>query len=195
MTKEMDGRIVVSGVLLWAPQIFTAAQFKEGQGSFRYAARIIVEPGTDSDKKIRKTIVEVARKTLTSLSDDDVKRWVKKYMASIKDTCYKEDERRPDKFLLSCSRDVSKGRPATRDKANRPVVEEDGLFYGGCKVNLDVSIWVQNKEFKGIRCEFNGIQFVGDGERLGGTPADGALFDSLPDEEGELYDDELDDLI
>jgi len=60
-------------------------------------------------------------------------------------------------------------RPLCIDRDKSPVTEDDGVFYAGCYVNAIIEIWAQDNGYgKRINASLLGIQFVRDGEPLGG---------------------------
>ena len=81
------------------------------------------------------------------------------------------------------------------------LTEADGKPYGGCYVNAKINIKAMKAKDKipnQIYATLEGVQFVADGEPLGGggKPAVETMFDVLDDEEldeDDLYDDEDED--
>lgn len=69
-------------------------------------------------------------------------------------------------------------------------------IYPGCKVNILLRPWAQNnKHGKKINANLIGVQFVGDGERLGEAPIDDEdAWDILDEEVGSMDLDDDDDL-
>lgn len=52
----------------------------------------------------------------------------------------------------------------------RQLTVDDGTLYDGCYVNVLIDIYpVDKPKIRGVFAELRGIQFAGDGERLGGT--------------------------
>lgn len=73
-----------------------------------------------------------------------------------------------------------KNRPNVIDRDKTPLVEEDGVVYGGCYVNMVVTPWAQDNSFgKGVNFNLLLVQFVADGDPFAsGARAD---VDALPD--------------
>lgn len=65
-------------------------------------------------------------------------------------------------------------RPLSIDQDKSAVTEADGKLYPGCYVNAVIQVWAQdNKWGKRVNASLEGVQFVEDGESLGGgTVAD-----------------------
>jgi hypothetical protein len=60
-------------------------------------------------------------------------------------------------------------RPLVVHRDMSPLVESDEVIYAGCIVNARIRLWAQdNKYGRRINANLLGVQFVGDGERLGG---------------------------
>lgn len=63
------------------------------------------------------------------------------------------------------------------------LVQEDGIIYSGCYVNLLIELWAQdNKHGKRINASLRGVQFVGPGDAFSGggsAPADDEEFENL----------------
>lgn len=78
----------------------------------------------------------------------------------------------------------NKKRPALKNRDGEHLTPQEvaQVFYGGCRVNAIVSIWVQdNKWGKALRCNLSGIKFHMDDDAFGGG--------SLSDEEWSDFDD------
>lgn len=65
--------------------------------------------------------------------------------------------------------------PKVRDERAKLLSPEDVLkkFYAGCKINILIRPWAQNNDFgKKINANLIGVQFAGDGNRIGEAPID-----------------------
>lgn len=62
----------------------------------------------------------------------------------------------------------------------RALPTDDGTFYDGCYVNVLIDVYAVDKpKIKGVFAELRGVQFAGDGDRLGGSaPASADEFDA-----------------
>jgi hypothetical protein len=88
-------------------------------------------------------------------------------------------------FFLTAS---NRHRPQLADSTGRVVdpfntmafQQEAGKVYSGCKVNAFISVWLQDHETAGygVRLNFLGIQFAGEGQRFGdgGAPDVSGMF-------------------
>ena len=78
----------------------------------------------------------------------------------------------------------TKKRPTLVNRDKTPIVEEDGILYGGCYVNVSIDLWVMDNAYgKKVLASLNAIQFVKDGEAFG-TKSEGAdCFESLDDDD------------
>ena len=73
----------------------------------------------------------------------------------------------------------------------RNLITDPGAVYAGCKIKLAVDVYAYSNQSQGIGFGLNGVQFVADGEPLGGggKPAVETMFDVLD----ALDDEELDE--
>ncbi len=93
-------------------------------------------------------------------------------------------------------------RPTIVDRKRQDVEESDGLFYAGCYVNTNVTLWSYDhpKGGKGVASNLRIVQFFKDGEPFGNAPAkadeeleDVDVDDSAADDTWDV-DEEDDDL-
>ena len=77
-------------------------------------------------------------------------------------------------------------RPVAMGRRKEALTAADGVIYSGCYVNASLAAqgYEYGKMKRGVKCYFNGIQFVHDGERFGVDAS--ADFDELDD-----YDDDF----
>lgn len=171
-------KIRLESVRLSFPNLFTAKEFKAGDGKPRFDATFLIEPGSKNDKRIRDAIQQAGTEKLGA-------KWPK-FLASVEGQsnkfCYldgdtKDYEGYEGMMYLAAH---SKIRPTVVDRDRSPLTEADGKVYGGCFVNAIVEIWVQTNENPGVRCGFSGVQFEKHGEAFGaGAPAAPEDFDDL----------------
>ena len=94
-------------------------------------------------------------------------------------------------WALSASDDR---RPVVVDRNRSPVVAEDDLIYAGCFVNAKVRLWVQDNQYgRRINANLMGVQFVKDGDRLGGGRTQQSADDMFDDVADAFGDEGADD--
>lgn len=77
--------------------------------------------------------------------------------------------------------------PKTLGRRKEQIVEEDGIIYSGCYANVVINFYAfDTNGNKGVAASLGGVQFVRDGEPLGGNSVSDDDFD-LEDED-EDYD-------
>ena len=82
-----------------------------------------------------------------------------------------------------CIKANTKKRPTLVNRDKTPIVEEDGILYGGCYVNASIDVWVMDNSYgKKVLASLNAIQFVKDGEAFGNKSDALDDFDDLDDE-------------
>jgi hypothetical protein len=88
----------------------------------------------------------------------------------------------------------TKFAPGLVDQKRQPILDEDG-FYAGCYGRAIISAYAyEHKEGgKGVTLMLTAIQKVKDGEKFGGRPDAGSLFDEVEMEEGDLSEFEEED--
>lgn len=92
--------------------------------------------------------------------------------------------------FLSANRAEKQGRPNVVDrKKNKLAADDDGVPYSGCYVNIVVSLYGTDVGGKKVCAALETVQFVKDGEPLGGGGSR-ANLDEIPD----IEDDEEDGL-
>lgn len=76
----------------------------------------------------------------------------------------------PGGHFITVHKRVEDGRPTLVDERVQPVIDE-AKFYAGCWCAFHIGAFVWENEGKwGVSFGLNGVQFVKDGERLGGRP-------------------------
>lgn len=150
----------------------------EGQPNSKptHNCQFLIEPDSDNHKALKAAMAETA-----------TAKWAAKGAGILKGLenskrCLKD----VDAFTyngyegmasVSASRDPKDGAPKlyTRrpPKVNGefvPDVTTDGVIYSGCYVNATLDIWAQDNKFgKALRATLINVQFIADGENLGGT--------------------------
>lgn len=174
--------------------LFRAGSFQPDQPP-KYGATFIFEPGSANEKTLKKAIVEAAETKWPGKGTATVKQ----LMASGK-VCLRDGDEKSnyDGFEgMAFVTASSKKRPTVVDRDRSPLTEDDGRVYPGCYVNAILEIWAMDNQFgKRINAELTGVQFVKDGEPLGGgaAPATADDFPALEDDDTGSADDWDDDV-
>ena len=162
--------------------LFRAGSFQPEQPP-KYGSTFIIEPGSKSEKAMKKAISDVANEKWASKGQAIMKQLV----ASGK-VCLRSGDEKTNYDGFEGNRFVStssKKRPTVVDRDRSPLTEEDGRVYPGCYVNAIIEVWPQDNQFgKRINAELTGVQFVKDGEPLGGGAAP-ATEDDFPKLDGD----------
>lgn len=181
-----DRTIILKNVRIAFPELHVATQF-QGQGEFSYRANLLVDPGSENDKKIRAAINVAAK----SVWKDEAAQVMGMIKGNPQKCCYydgnlKKYDGFPGKWALSASRRKKDGPVKIIDQLKNPLGPESGKPYGGCFVDAKVEFWAQkNKWGNGMRCTLIVVQFRADGDAFSGTgPADDEGMESIEGGEG-----------
>lgn len=176
-------QILLENVRLAFPSLFEP---RSVQGNApRFSAVFIIDPASKTAAVVKDAVKKVASEKWGAQADAVLKKLV-----ADKRVCYKTDPRTnkdgevyagfEGMHSLNASNKV---RPAVIDRNRTPLTATDGRPYAGCYVNAIVDIWAQDSSQPGvgrrINCTLMGVQFVGDGEPLGGATS--ASPDAFPD--------------
>lgn len=165
------------------PQVFKAVNLDKTDPNKepKFSAVIVL------DKIKDKAQIELVRKTCKDIlaihfgSEAKVPKGVK---LCLRDGIEKEDVDGygPEVMFVSAS---NKKRPVVVGRDARPVVDADNVIYPGCRVNMTLTLWVQDNSFgKKVNANLRGVQFVADDEEFGdgGGNIDAETeFEALPD--------------
>ena len=173
--------------------LFKAGSFQPEQTP-KYGSTFIFEPGSENEKALKKAMLEAAEAKFPGKGQANIKQ----LNASGK-VCLRSGDEKSNyegfegKMFIAAS---SKKRPTVVDRDRSPLTEDDGRVYPGCYVNAILEIWAMDNQYgKRINAELTGVQFVRDGEPLGGgaAPATADDFPALEDEPAEVGGDDWDD--
>lgn len=175
MTTISNRAVKAQGRLSY-PNLFTARAIND-QGDPKYSATLLI-PKTDTDtlarvqaaidaavkdgvdRRIFKGAVDPSRSKYPPLRDGD----------SPKDDGSPRGDEFAGHWFISAKAPGNKPRPSVVDANVQPVMDESEI-YAGCYVNMFVEFYAyENSGNKGIAASLRGVQFVRDGERLGGEP-------------------------
>lgn len=183
----ISNRAVKAKGRLSYPNLFTARAIND-QGAPKYSATLLI-PKSDTatvervqaaidaavkdgvDRRIFKGAVDPSRSKYPPLRDGD----------SPKDDGTPRGDEFAGHWFISAKAPGNKPRPSVVDANVQPVMDESEI-YAGCYVNMFVEFYAyENSGNKGIAASLRGVQFVEDGERLGGEPLEAEdMFSALP---------------
>lgn len=167
--------IFLNNVRLAFPRI------KEPSEDGKYTAAFLMPASHPSYQEFMKKVGELALdkwKDKTSsvmgiINSDGKKRCYAEGNTKISQKTFKVYDGYADNMVINA---VNKHKPVIYD-ANGNKVDPTGIqhaqeinkFYSGCHVNVVVKPWLQdNTHGVGVRCELMAIQFLKDGDKLGG---------------------------
>lgn len=176
----MSTNIKIDGVRLSYPKLFTAEEFKQGDGKPRYSARFMVPKGSKAHKDIQAAVDAEAREAYKDKAAKNLAQWAgnnqKMCWQDGDETGLEGDE---GYMILSTHKAGKTGRPTVIDRDKSPLAEGDGKPYAGCWVNAGVSIYAQTGENPGIRGSFTVVQFAKDGDAFSPGGVSVNEFESL----------------
>jgi hypothetical protein len=172
--------IIIKNVRLSYPNLFTAKEYKAGDGKPRWSAAFIIEPGSDNDKHIRAAI-EAEAKTIWGVKAATM---LKGMEGQSNKYCYvdgstKANEEYQGKMVLATHRSAKLTRPVIIDKDKSPLIGDTDRPYGGCYVNAKVEIYCQTGENAGVRASFSVVQFYKDGDQFSASVPSTDGFDVI----------------
>lgn len=166
---------MLKNVRLSFPSLFKTEVYA-GEDTEKYAATFLI---AKSDTKTVTAIEQACKQALVEKYGEG--KVPKGFKMPLVDGDDKEYQGYQDHYSIKAS---TKKRPALVNRDKTPIVEEDGILYGGCYVNASIDLWVMDNSYgKKVLASLNAIQFVKDGEAFG-TKSEGAdCFESLDDDD------------
>ena len=169
-TDTPDPNIIrLSNVRLSYPQLFTASVVKnsrgEPQGKPKFSATFLMDVVNHAK------LINLIEKTIERVALDEFKKKV-----ILKHSCLHDGNEKDETdgygdgvMFLKAS---NKTRPPVVNRDKSPIVEQDGLIYGGCYVNATVRIYAMEHEVGGkqVNAQLRAVQFLKDGESFGADP-------------------------
>jgi hypothetical protein len=190
--------VIIKKVRLSFPSLFTATEFKAGDGKPRWSASFIIEPGSENDKAIEAAIEAEAKETW----GDKYKNMLAQMRGQSNKDCYLAGNARSRsdgstydgyegmKVLTTHRPAIVKGnanaRPLIINTDKSVLMPEDGRPYAGCYVNAKISIYCQKGENPGVRASFSVVQFHSHGEAFSSSTPSADEFEAIKDEEDSL---------
>ena len=168
-------KIMLKNVRLSFPSLFKTEEYN-GVDTEKFAATFLI-PKSDS-----KTVSAIESACKQALIDKFGEGKIPKgFKMPLADGDEKDYQGYQDHFIIKAN---TKKRPTLVNRDKTPIVEEDGILYGGCYVNASIDLWVMDNAYgKKVLASLNAIQFVKDGEAFG-TKSEGAdCFESLDDDD------------
>ena len=167
-------KVLLKNVRLSFPSLFKTEQYA-GEDTEKYAATFLIPK---SDTKTVASIEQACKQALVEKYGEG--KVPKGFKMPLVDGDDKEYQGYADHVCIKAN---TKKRPTLVNRDKTPIVEEDGILYGGCYVNASIDVWVMDNSYgKKVLASLNAIQFVKDGEAVG-TKSEGADdFEDLDDE-------------
>lgn len=176
-----------------------------GQGKPRYTASFIIEPGSKAEKDL------VSAMKFVAVDEWGEANGKKTYEALVRTqkTCLNDGNNKPDiaeyQDMLVINGAAQVGAPPslvyTKNGKNVAIDDDErenqSIIYSGCMVNVRLNIWAQDNDFgKRINAGIAGVQFAGDGDRLGGSASASINEfdtvevepDNVPQNEADMFD-------
>ena len=173
----------ISFANIWEPRSINGSEEK-------YSVSCVI-PKSDTA-----TIARIEKAVEAAKADGKTRRWGGKIPPSLKlplrdgDLERPDDENYRDCMFVNAS---SKEAPQIVDRRKQPITDPM-MVYSGCYCNISVNFYAFNTNGnRGVACSLGNIQFVKDGDRLGGKASADADFDELDD--GDVLGDDLPDYL
>lgn len=184
----MSEKIRLNNVRLSYLNVFKARAMQEGQEP-KFSAQIIIPKDHPQIKELEKKILAVAKEKFPKIVTGS------KVPAKLKtplrdgDDEYEEDEDLAvygGNYFFNAN---NTRRPVTIDRDKTPIAEDDGILYSGCYCNVVIELFgYDTAGNKGVAASLGGVQFVRDGEALGGRGTTADDFDEVEVEDNDYSD-------
>lgn len=182
-------QMMIEGARLSFPSLFKKSAFGENEPKFSAVFML--------DKKQHAKVI----KQLLDLDDElATAKWGEKLPRKLFHALQDGDELdRPEyegHYILKAN---NFSRPLVVDRDMSPLVEEDGRPMGGDYVNGRVRLyaWSKERQFDGVLCELQVVQFAKEGERFGDSAGAITLdgFNDLSEETAEDVEEEAEEFL
>jgi len=164
----------------FAQNLFVARAFaNDPDATEKYQGEFLIEPGSENHNAMKKAIQEAAVKEWADKAGETLKA----VAANGKVWCLRDGDlkERPEykgKLVVSAKNQI---RPLVIDRNRAPLTLQDGKPYSGAYVNVILEVKAGSKPSKQVYAYLLGVQFVEDGDRLGGSVAAADDFEEIPD--------------
>lgn len=169
--------------LLFARNIFVPSKPRtaDANAKLKYQLECVIDPGSENHQKIKDALLTEANAKTNGKGQDKLKQiagagnlWVLREGDLRLD---KNDEVRAEykgKLVVSAKNETRPLIIGGGPDGRAPVTLEDGKFYSGCRVNAIIDVQIGDKPKWQAYAYLLGVQFCGDGERIGavGVAAD-----------------------
>lgn len=162
--------IKLPNVRLSFPELTKPKAFQEGQTP-KFQATFLIDPSSkDGAALIKKLRGEIQDLLVNHYGSAD--KVPKGFKPCLKDNAKEEKEYAgyEGMWFVSSNNTVRPGLAGRDPRIPLNQEDIDRMFYPGAVVNATITLWVQDNQYgKRVNANLRGIQFVKDGERLGGV--------------------------
>jgi hypothetical protein len=182
--------IKIANVRLSYPSVFQTEMYK-GEDTGKFACTAILKKPEETVDEDGNTVViknhDAAIKAIKAAIKKIIKTDLRGKTPSDEKICLKDgdDTDKPELQGAYSVKATSEKRPKVLDRDKTPLVQSDGVIYGGCMVNIILHIFA-SKKYGRVSAGLDGIQFAGHGEPFGAAPIEDDEFDVF----GEADDDD-----
>lgn len=184
MAKSITSEVIdLKGVVLSFPKVFAAERHPDFPDQPpKFSAAFLLNPNDPGHARKIKEIKAISKKIAEQM-------WPDKIPSSL-EFCWGDGDDLDKVYAgyegMFYLRAKNGARPHVLNRDATRLNEEDDKMYPGAVVHAKVTLWVQNNAGgKRINANLLGVQFVRDGERLGGgNPVSADDFAPVDDEDG-----------
>ena len=179
-------KVVLKDVRISFVNVFKARAIAEGQDP-KYNLQILMDKKHPQLKEVQKAIFEAAKEKFgDKIKGDKLPAWCKSPLRDGNERL-EENEALTEYDGMFFMNANSARKPQVLDRRKNEVIEEDGIIYSGCYANLSLNFYgFEVSGNKGVAVGLNAVQFLRDGEPLGGIGNAANDFDELEDEDYDI---------
>lgn len=176
-------KLTIKGARLSYAHVFKKHSIQGGDP--KYSCQIIIDKDHPQIEKIEAAIAAAAKGKFPKLVNGN--KVSAKLKTPLRDGDDEENEKvYADKYFFNSSNTQP---PMTIGRRKEQIVEEDNVIYSGCYANVNITFYAfDTNGNKGVAASLGGVQFVKDGEALGGNPTTIDDFDEEDDFDDEMFD-------
>ncbi len=170
------------------PHVFKAAEVQKGSGKFSYSLEMLF------DKKVTdlSALQAPIKAAIVEKWGADSKKWPKPLLMPIRDgdkPYGKKKELKPEHAGMWVARASSSGeyaRPQVVGRDPDVALENEADFYPGCYARADLKAHAYGfADKEGVKFILNAVQFIRDGEAMGGKKPANQIFGVIEGDEGD----------